>query len=253
MLQVSHVDLSYGREKVVQDISFSLNAGELLSIIGPNGSGKSTLLKAILGIKKIDHGMILINGLPPRKAVSQCNIAYLPQQSHVNILLPLTVYDVAAQGFQSKKIGVLSPTEKDAIEEVLLKVKMSDKKSELFMNLSGGQRQRTLLALALATKPSFLCLDEPTNALDIATIEQIYEILSELKKENTGILLISHDISSIVSHSDKIGVLMKTMHYFGSPYFLPETVIHQVFGTHIKIIPDDPNCQECSRSGNYKR
>ncbi|MGL4676158.1 MAG: metal ABC transporter ATP-binding protein [Brevinema sp.] len=252
MLQVSHVDLSYGQEIVVQDVSFSLNPGELLSIIGPNGSGKSTLLKAILGIKSVDQGTILINGLPPQKAVTQFEIAYLPQQSHVNILVPLTVYDVAAQGLQSKKFGALSAIEKNIVEEVLVKVNMFDKKDELFMHLSGGQRQKVLLALALATKPKLLCLDEPTNALDIATIEQIYEILSELKKENTAILLISHDISSIVSHSDRIIVLMKTMHYVGSPYYLPETVIHQVFGTHIKIIPDDPNCPECSRS-DYKR
>ncbi len=244
MLELSNVDISYGSDVVVQDVSFSVNKGELVSIIGPNGSGKSTLLRAILGIKKNDKGTILIKNLSPQKAISQLNMSYLPQQYQINMLLPLTVYEVVAQ--KIKKIRMLNSTEKNDIDTALKKVNMFDKKDELFMNLSGGQRQRVLLGLALVNKPEVLFLDEPTNTLDVASIDQIYAILSALKKEGMTILLISHDISSIVSHSDKIGVMMKELQYFGTPEQLPESTIHHVFGAHIKIIPNDPDCTECA-------
>ncbi len=244
MLELSNVDISYGSDVAVRDVSFSVDKGELVSIIGPNGSGKSTLLRAILGIKKNDKGTILIKNLSPQKAISQLNMSYLPQQYQINMLLPLTVYEVVAQ--KIKKIRGLNSSEKNDIETALKKVNMFDKKDELFMNLSGGQRQRVLLGLALVNKPEILFLDEPTNTLDVASIDQIYAILSALKKEGMTILLISHDISSIVSHSDKIGVMMKELQYFGTPEQLPESTIHHVFGSHIKIIPNDPDCTECA-------
>lgn len=247
-IKLTNVDINYGQNNIVNNVSFSIQEGELVSIIGPNGSGKSTLLKAILGIQEISKGSILINGLSPKKAISKYkgSLAYLPQQHNVNLLLPLTVFDVVSQAFQFKKISALTHTEKNSIVEALEKVNLSDKQHELFMNLSGGQRQRVLLALALAHKPKLLLLDEPTNTLDVVSINHIYDILAELKNSGVGILMISHDISSIVSHSDKIGVLMHQLHYFGSPYLLPENIIHQVFGAHIKIIPNDPSCKECN-------
>ena len=247
-LEVNNLDLAYGKNVVVKNVSFSLDQGEMLAIIGPNGSGKTTLLKSILGIKAIHKGSILINGLTPKKAIQQFkgDIAYLPQHHNVNLLLPLTVFDVVAQIFSSSKIGfALKNDEIEIIESALMRVNLLDKKDEFFTSLSGGQRQRVLLALAIARKPKLLFLDEPTSALDVSSIDQIYKILAELKKENVGIMVISHDISSIVSASDKIGILMNEMKYLGSPSQISEDLIHQTFGAHIKIIPNDPNCKEC--------
>ena len=247
-LEVNNLDISYGKNIVIKNVSLSLCQGGMLAIIGPNGSGKTTLLKSILGIKSIQKGSILINGLTPKKAIQQFkgDIAYLPQHHNVNLLLPLTVYDVVAQIFLSSKIGFrLTNTEIEIIENALNRVKLLDKKNELFVTLSGGQRQRVLLALAIAHKPKLLFLDEPTSALDISSINQIYKILSELKQENVGIMIISHDISSIVSASDKVGVLMNEMKYLGHPSEISEELIHQIFGAHIKIIPNDPNCKTC--------
>ena len=249
-LEVQNLSACYGKDLVVSDVSFSLSQGEMLAVIGPNGSGKSTLLKAILGFKTPTAGSVLINGLPPQKAIKQFkgDIAYLPQQHQINNLLPLTAYDIVAQGFKARKSWgqSLNPEEKDKILHALEKVQLVDFKEELFSHLSGGQRQRILLALALANQPKLLFLDEPTNALDYASIESIYQILDKLRSQQVGILIISHDISTIVSTSDKIAVLMQKMHYYGIPSQLPEDIIHHVFGSHIKIIPNDPNCKECS-------
>lgn len=248
-VEVNNLSVAYGHNIVVDNVSFSFQQGEILAIIGPNGSGKTTLLKSLLGIQAIKCGSILINGYKPQQAIRlfKGEIAYLPQQHHVNLLLPLTVYDVVAQGFFAripwgKKLSIL---EKEKINNVLEKVQLLNQKNELFMNLSGGQKQRVLLALALSSEPKLLFLDEPTNALDVTAIDQIYKILVELKKENMGIMIISHDISTIVSHADRVGILMKEIKYLGSPNKISESIIHQTFGSHIKIIPNDPNCQEC--------
>jgi len=247
-LYVRDVIVTYGQEKVLDDISFTMKQGEILAIIGPNGSGKTTLLRSILGLKSIQSGSILFGNMTTKQIIKQNKIAYLPQYHNINSLLPLTVFEVVSQGFKARKrwFEFLSQQEKEKIEEVLCEVHLESKKNELFSNLSGGQRQRALLALSLSTNPTLLFLDEPTNALDFGSIERIYKILAKLRQKNVGILIISHDLSTIIPIADKIGVLMHDMKYFGKPNELPGEVMHQVFGSHIKFIEKEPSCSICS-------
>ncbi|MGL4366849.1 MAG: metal ABC transporter ATP-binding protein [Brevinemataceae bacterium] len=250
MLEVKNIYVSYDKNQyILEDISFTLNFGSLLTVIGPNGSGKSTLLKSVLGLQKVDSGLISFNGCSPRETIKnrEIRLAYLPQHHTVNTLLPLTVYDVVSQGIKAYKWWweILSVQDKELIDQVLLKVQMSDKKNSLFSLLSGGQRQRVLLALALVQKPHMLFLDEPTSALDIFSINTIYNILYELKHNGTAIMIISHDLGNLMELSDQVAVLSHQFKYLGSPKNIGEEMIHEVFGDHTKLSTKDPQCKFC--------
>lgn len=248
MLVVDNLTVSYGSEKILQNISFSLKAGNMLAVIGPNGSGKTTLLKSILGIIKHYSGSIFFDDIKVQEAIKKHLIGYLPQHHTINDFLPLTVFEVVAQNIKAKKIWfeILSEDDKHNIIDALEKVRLIDKKDELFMNLSGGQQQRVLMALALVNDPKFLFLDEPTSALDLSSINIIYEILDDLRSNhNIGILIISHDINAVVNVADQVALLMHEIKYIGSPKNLPQEAIHDLFGLHLKIMQNDPDCTFC--------
>lgn len=237
MLVLKDLSVFYDKFCVLEDISFSLNTGEILAILGPNGSGKTTLLKAIAGIIRFQKGSLEIFGkIPQQLSFRERSICYLPQQHNVNLYLPLKVFDVVAQSFQvQKKWGVskISPEDKLLIEEALSKVNMLSELDKLFFHLSGGQRQRVLLALALISQPKILLLDEPTNGLDYTSINKIYEVLTQMKDSGVGIVMISHDLASIFSFADKVTILMNRMEYHGSVQNIPEDLMNRIFGVPI--------------------
>ncbi|MGL4388585.1 MAG: metal ABC transporter ATP-binding protein [Brevinema sp.] len=248
MLCVKNLNVVLESETILNNINFSLTSGKILAIIGPNGSGKTTLLKSILGLQQNYTGSILLNNQTIAHTIKEHSIGYLPQYHQTNTLLPLTVFDSVAQGIKSQKkwFEILNQSEKDKIQEVLEKVKLWDRKDDLFEKLSGGQKQRVLLALALVNNPRFLFLDEPSSALDVGSIKIIYELLKELRdKYHVGILIISHDINGIVNIADEVALLMHEIKYIGPTNTLPQQAIHDVFGLHLQILSSDPTCDIC--------
>lgn len=247
-LTAQGLSVSYGSEPVLSRISFSLTPGEMLAVIGPNGSGKTTLLRALLGLIPPTEGMVLLENMPPSEALRHIPglAAYLPQHQNINTLLPLSVYDVVTQGFKAQKPWSerLRPEEHRQAEEALEKVQMAGHKNALFRSLSGGQRQRILIALALAGKPKYLFLDEPTNALDFASVDKLYHLLAGLRSD-MGILIITHDIGAITGSADRIALLMHEFKYLGSAKSLPQEALREVFGCHIQLLPEDPYCAIC--------
>ncbi|MGL4561522.1 MAG: metal ABC transporter ATP-binding protein [Brevinema sp.] len=249
MLSVQNLNVTFGSEKVIQNVSFTLESGKMLAVMGPNGSGKTTLLKSILCLQKKSSGCVSLNNKKITQSINNHLVGYLPQHHQINFLLPLTVFDVVAQGIKAQKkwFEFLTKAEYQQIYDVLAKVKLSDKKDELFIRLSGGQKQRTLMALALVNNPKFLFLDEPSNALDMMSIKIIYDLLDDLRKNHhVGILVISHDINGIVHIADEVALLMHEIKYIGSATNLPQQVIHDVFGLHFKIMSSDPTCKLCN-------
>ncbi|MGL5721695.1 MAG: metal ABC transporter ATP-binding protein, partial [Brevinema sp.] len=245
-LIVDKLFASYDGQHVLENISFTLDCGEMLAIIGPNGSGKTTLMRTLLGLKAPDSGSVLLEGRPPLRALKKFRglASYLPQSQNINTLLPLSVQDIVSQGFKARKIWgeKLSPSEKESVDEALELVQMQDYKNSLFRSLSGGQRQRVLIALAISQSPRYLFLDEPTNALDFSSIDKLYHLLGVLRStRQMGILIISHDIGAISGSADRIGLLMNRFRYLGSPQTVPQEVFREVFGCHITLMPDDPD------------
>ncbi|MFP4365249.1 MAG: metal ABC transporter ATP-binding protein [Spirochaetia bacterium] len=197
-----NVRFGYTNTPVVEEISFTVSSGELVSIIGPNGGGKTTLLKLSLGLITPDAGKIRILGTTPKKARE--NIGYVTQYMHYDPAFPATVLDVVLLGRLNSGFSIgFSKEDKETAINAVEQVGLCGLQHRSFSDLSGGQRQRVLIARALATKAEVLFLDEPTNNLDRKAEEEIYTLLTDLKKEHT-ILLVSHDIGVVPSISDKI-------------------------------------------------
>ncbi|MBI1932656.1 MAG: ABC transporter ATP-binding protein [Ignavibacteriales bacterium] len=190
---------------IITDINLNIEEKEFLGIIGPNGGGKTTLLKVILGLIKPNKGKILING---KENNSEHKIGYVPQYSNFDKTYPISVKDVVSMGIKKK-------TDFHFVESALTQVNLLHKISSQIGHLSGGEQQRVLIARALATNPNILLLDEPTASIDTQTGNNIYELLTELNKEKT-IILVSHDIGAISRSVKKIACLNKKLVYHNS-------------------------------------
>ncbi|WP_027626809.1 ABC transporter ATP-binding protein [Clostridium lundense] len=188
--------------RALDNITFSVNDGEFLSIVGPSGCGKSTILNIIVGLLKPSSGEVyidneLINGVSPK-------IGYMFQRDH--LFEWLTVWENILLGLKIQH--KLDTEKKDRIISLLKDYNLWDFKDHYPNELSGGMRQRVALIRTLALNPELLLLDEPFSALDYQTrlnvSDEIYKIL---KKENKTIIMVTHDLSEAISMSNRILVL----------------------------------------------
>jgi len=205
-IEVEQAFYSYEGAEVLVDVTFSLPKGEFLGIIGPNGGGKTTLLKLLLGILKPDRGTIRILGQDPRDAGHR--VGYVPQNTWSSPSFPVSVMDVALMGRLSRaRMGRrYTPADREKVENILRKVGMWEYRDRLIGKLSGGQRQRVFIARALSTEPEILFLDEPTSGVDTEFQTHLYDLLQELNREVT-IVVITHDIGVISSYMKSVACL----------------------------------------------
>lgn len=208
-ISVKNIKISLGGFEILNDVSIEIPQNEFLGIIGPNGGGKTTLLKVILGLLKPNKGEVLIMGNPLKE--SRDLMGYVPQFNSFEKDFPISVFDVVKLGVVGKKIKNIS----DVVIRALNLVDMSDFKDRLISELSGGQKQRVLIARALVSNPKILLLDEPTASVDTKSGRTFYELLKELNKEMT-IILVSHDIGVLSQYVNKIACLNKTLVYHDS-------------------------------------
>jgi zinc transport system ATP-binding protein len=224
LLEIKNLNVVLDGHIVHNNLSFSVNEGDTITILGPNGSGKSVLLKAILGILPF-NGEIIWN-----KKVS---IGYLPQNLNQQAIkgMPLTVKDI----FDLKE-----PVHKT--DEVIKSLKLVGLDAKfLFKNaytLSGGQFQRMLIAWVLIDNPQVVFLDEPTSGIDIGGGENLYSLLHKLQQtQKLTIFLVTHDVSIVYKYSKKVLCLSQKKHLcFGEPKsILTPNMLEQVFGMEIKL------------------
>jgi zinc transport system ATP-binding protein len=205
-MQIEIKDLSFKYEKtyVLENINIEINEKDFLAIIGPNGGGKSTLIKLILKLLKPTKGSI---------DIKKENIGYVPQNTTFNKEFPIKVLDVVLMGLigSRKKIFGYSDDEMSLAYDALKRVDMKDFADQKIGNLSGGQRQRVFIARALCSRPSILLLDEPTASIDVDGQKMIYDLLKELNKDIT-IVVVSHDISVIVGYASRVAFVNKRLH-----------------------------------------
>ncbi len=197
MLAVSHLLKKYGAVTVVNDVSFTVAKGEILSIVGPSGAGKSTLLHLMGALDKPDGGSVLIDGvdilkLPPKKQAkfrnSQLGFVFqfhhlLPEFSALeNVCMPLWIKGTAKQEAAAQATEML--------EIVGLGSRLHNKPSEL----SGGEQQRVAIARALVTRPAVVMADEPTGNLDSANAQAVHELFLKLRTDfNQTFVMITHN------------------------------------------------------------
>ncbi len=221
LLVCENLSMSYENNKVLQNLSFSVEKGDYLSIIGENGSGKTTLMKGILGLMSPSLGTIMLNG------ISRGDIGYLPQQTVIQKDFPASVLEVVLSGTvgKSKRLFYNSYDKKTALDN-LKKLNIDHLKNRSYKELSGGQQQRVLLARALCAASKLLVLDEPSAGLDPVAVTELYEILEHLNKtKNMTIITVSHDIESAIKNSNKILHLGKDIVFYGTTKEYVETDI----------------------------
>ena len=211
-LLCENLSLGYNSHTVVENLNFSVNAGDYLCIVGENGSGKSTLMKTILGLLKPLSGSIKTgDGLLPDE------IGYLPQQTEVQRDFPASVNEIVLSGCQSRcgKRPFYNRAEKALALENIRKMGIEDLKKKCYRELSGGQQQRVLLARALCATQKMLLLDEPVSGLDPIVTKEMYALIEDLHKDGITIIMISHDIEAAKKYASHILHIGKNI-FFGT-------------------------------------
>jgi zinc transport system ATP-binding protein len=204
IISVKNVTKTVGDRQLLVDVNFEIAEQSLISLIGPNGAGKSTLIKIILGLDNQHEGSVHIR---PGERVQ-----YIPQLSVSDqYQLPLSVHEYLRIGSTPLYSGRHTPVEYDAsLEHVGVS---ADKLGQSYLSLSGGERQRVAIARALLGDPTILVLDEPLAAVDYASRGGLYKLLQHLQKDHQmTVLLVSHDIESVLPLSDRLLCLNKTLH-----------------------------------------
>lgn len=207
ILKIENLNFEYPDISVLRDVSFSLHKGDFLGIIGANGAGKSTLIKLILRILPYSQGRITLFGEDLSKFSDNHKIGYVSQKAaSFNSDFPATVKEIVMANLYSRKglFGRYGKADYEKLDEVLLKVGMSDCKDKLVGKLSGGQQQRVFIARALIAEPDLLLMDEPTVGVDAKSARQIMDIISDLNKQGMTIIMTNHDTPELVRVSSKL-------------------------------------------------
>ncbi len=203
VIELKHVNFSYGQASILKDVSFKLFETDFISIIGPNGGGKTTLLKLILGLLEPLSGTVHVLGQPALH--SRSYIGYVPQYCRFDPKFPVRVIDVVGMALLGQGIvwGRYSKSQMTCICDALEKVCLQDHLYRPMAVLSGGQQQRVLISRALAVNPKILLLDEPTANLDPEMGSKFYDLLSSFKGQYT-MAIVSHDVSYVASIVDRV-------------------------------------------------
>lgn len=204
ILEVKEISKKFDKTVILDKFSLNVGSGEIISIIGPSGAGKSTLLRCINGLEKIDDGEIIINGIQIKNKIKK--------QVNLNIGLVFQDYNLFPQYSVLENITltltkVLKENKTKAeekVKDILLKMKLYERKDAYPYQLSGGEKQRLAIARTLATDPKIICFDEPTSALDPKLVKQVFKIIKGLANEGKAILIVTHDIKFAESISNRI-------------------------------------------------
>lgn len=242
LIEVKNISFSYSKDSplIFENISFSVEKGDILCVLGPNGTGKTTLIKTLNKIHEINDGEIIIHGKNIRKlSYSDISkyIGYIPQ-GHVPSF-PFTVFDVVLMGRSPYISLTSSPKLRDRkiASDALKTLGIYHMKDKEYTNLSGGERQLVFLARVLAQEPDVLILDEPTNHLDFGNQIKLLEILEQLSQLGLAIIMSSHYPDHAFLSANKVAIMKdKTFLDFGSPdEVLTENNLKEAYGIDVEL------------------
>ena len=223
VIRYEHVDISYKGKRVVHDVSFSVEKGEILGIVGESGSGKSTLIKAAMGLLGKDglvtRGDIWYKGmdlpdLKPREMRKLCGTELgMIFQTAGSSFCPIRTVRAQLYEFMTEHKKIKADVFENQAEELLEKFGFEDPKRVLDsypFELSGGMKQRVGIAMSMTARPRLLLADEPTSALDVTIQAEVVREMKKLREQyETAIILVTHNMGVASYISDKIGVMCK--------------------------------------------
>jgi zinc transport system ATP-binding protein len=201
LLQLQGIALEINGRLLLDNISLTLNPGEILTVIGPNGAGKTTLLRVALGLLKQTQGQV--------KRRAGLKIGYMPQRLAIDSTFPLTVkrfLQLGCDGDMKRAMALLD------------EVGAASTISTPMQNLSGGETQRVLLARALVREPDMLVLDEPVQGVDVNGQTELYRLISNIRKDHDcSVLMVSHDLHLVMAATDRVLCLNRHICCTGTP------------------------------------
>ena len=211
ILDTENISLIFRDKLVLENISFSVTAGEFFVIIGPNGAGKTSLLKVLAGLQKTQHGSVTIKNRNitkyRRRNLSQI-MAIVPQ--HIEVGFPFTVADTVIMG-RTPHLGILGMEGKEdylRAREAMEFTEVAHLAERKLYQLSGGELQRVIIARAICQQPEIILLDEPTTALDPAHQLKIMDLMEKFRREKgITIIMVSHDLNLASMYGDRLLLL----------------------------------------------
>jgi len=206
-LEVKGLTKYFGNRKVVDDLSLELNSGEVVGLLGPNGAGKTTTFYMITGLYRPDAGSVYFNG----EDIKECpvflrarkGISYLPQEA--SVFRKLTVEENILAILQT--LNVSKDEMKERLDELLKELGISSLAKSKAYVLSGGERRRLEITRALVTSPLFLLFDEPFTGIDPIAVNDIQNIISQLRQKDIGILISDHNVRETLGVCDRAYII----------------------------------------------
>lgn len=207
MLEIKDLEVYYGMIQAIKGISFEVNEGEVIALIGANGAGKTTILHTITGLLSPKKGSVVFEGRDITKVAAHkivsLGMAHVPEGRRV--FAELTVYE-------NLKMGAYTRKEKSEIEQTLSMVyqrfpRLKERKNQLAGTLSGGEQQMLAMGRALMSHPKIIVMDEPSMGLSPILVNQIFDIIEEVSKSGTTVLLVEQNAKKALSIADRAYVL----------------------------------------------
>lgn len=202
-LSIQNLRKSFKQNKVVKDISLTVNSGEVIGLLGPNGAGKTTSFYMIVGLVQADHGTIEIDGMNITKSPihfrAKKGISYLPQEPSIfrKMTVSQNILSIVELNEKSKS------KQNNKLNELLDELNIQHIKNHSAISLSGGERRRVEIARCLATDPKFILLDEPFAGIDPIAVIDIQNIITQLTYKNIGVLITDHNVRETLGICDR--------------------------------------------------
>ena len=207
LLEVKDLEVSYGVIKALKGISFEVNEGEIVTLIGANGAGKTTTMQSVIGLIPSRHGTITYDGQDitktPCHKIVHLGMSQVPEGRR--IFQELTVYENLLMGAYSMK---KNDTFKEDLEKVYKRFpRLAERSSQIAGTLSGGEQQMLAMGRALMSRPKLLMLDEPSMGLSPLLVDEVFDIIKDINKDGTTILLVEQNAGKSLAISDRAYVL----------------------------------------------
>jgi zinc/manganese transport system ATP-binding protein len=238
VLDVAGVSVSLSGRQILDDVSFSVGAGQFTGLIGPNGAGKTTLLRVILGLQRASAGTVTVAGQP--RSRRNPSIGYVPQKVLLDPDMPMRARDLVALGVDGHRFGVplRSRARREAVAEMLRAVdadRFADARVGL---LSGGEQQRVLIAQALISRPRLLLLDEPLANLDIRSGQEVVSLLARIAADQqVAVLLSAHEMNPLMPVMDRVVYLAGGRAASGpTDQVIRTDVLSSLYGYHVDVL-----------------